>query len=69
MLDRPFLELGRVFLLLDFLQPLPPKSKVNCTSPLEDYLSGEPQTSPEGISVGMWCVTGNMLQEVFVSAV
>ena len=43
MLDRPFLELGRVFLLRD-LFPLPPRSNFNRTSPLEDYLSGEPQT-------------------------
>ncbi|MCX7185515.1 MAG: hypothetical protein NTW90_09875, partial [Nitrosospira sp.] len=41
MLDRPFLELDRVFLLRDLLHRLPPKSNVNCTSPLEDYLSGE----------------------------
>ena len=42
MLDRPFLELGRVLLLRDLLHLIPPKSNVNCTSPLEDYLSGEP---------------------------
>jgi transposase-like protein len=42
MLNRPFLELGRVFLLRDLFHLLPPKSNVNCTSPLEDYLSGEP---------------------------
>ena len=41
MLDRLFLELDRIFLLRDLLQRLPPKSNVNCTSPLEDYLSGE----------------------------
>ncbi|MCX7185383.1 MAG: PEP-CTERM sorting domain-containing protein, partial [Nitrosospira sp.] len=45
MLDRPFLELDRVFLLRDLLHRLPPKSNVNCTSPLEDYLSGEAQTN------------------------
>jgi hypothetical protein len=43
MLNRPFLELSRVFLLRDLFHLLPPKSNVNCTSPLEDYLSGEPQ--------------------------
>src|SRR5665213_1043371 len=43
MLDRLFLELGRIFLLRDLLHLLPPKSNVNCTSPLEDYLSGEAQ--------------------------
>ena len=41
MLDRPFLEFSRVFLFRDLLHLLPPKSNVNCTSPLEDYLSGE----------------------------
>ncbi len=39
--DCPFLELGRVFLLRDLLHLLPPKCNGNCTSPLEDYLSGE----------------------------
>ena len=43
MLNRPFLELSRVFLLRDLFHLLPPKSNVNCTSPLEDYLSGEAQ--------------------------
>jgi hypothetical protein len=42
MLDRPFLELGRVFLLRDLLHLLSPKSNVNCTEPLEEYLLGEP---------------------------
>ena len=46
MLGRPFLELGRVFLLRDLLLHLPPKNNVNCTSPLEDSLSGEPQDLP-----------------------
>ena len=41
MLDRPFLEFSRVFLFRDLLHLLPPKSNVNCTSPLEDYLSWE----------------------------
>ena len=39
--STPFLELSRVFLPLDLLHLLPPKSNVNCTSPLEDYLSGD----------------------------
>ena len=43
MLDRPFLEFSRVFLFRDLLHLLPPKSNVNCTSPLEDYLSWELQ--------------------------
>jgi hypothetical protein len=41
MLDRPFLEFSRVLLFWDLLHLLPPKSNVNCTSPLEDYLSWE----------------------------
>ena len=43
MLGCPFLGLDRVFLLRDLLRLLPPKSNVNWTSPLEDYLSGEAQ--------------------------
>ena len=43
MLDRPFIELDCVSLPWVLLHLLPPKSNVNCTSPLEDYLSGEPQ--------------------------
>ena len=49
MLNRPFLELSRVFLLRDLFHLLPPKSNVNCTSPLEDYLSGDPQNIKAGL--------------------
>jgi hypothetical protein len=57
MLNRPFLELTRVFLLRDLLHLLPPKINVNCTSPLEDYLSGEPQLPTDDIKADNSCAS------------
>jgi hypothetical protein len=62
MINRPFLELGRIFLLRDLFRLLPPKSNVNCTSPLEDYLSGEPQNGFNVAAQG-WFVYCNGIKD------
>ena len=68
MLDRPFLELGRVFLLQDLLHLLPQKSNFNCTLPLEDYLLGEPQNFNLGQSIQLEIIIDLYISFVPLSA-